>query len=114
MRILAPTLIFALAACSTVPKSQPVPVAVKPTARPSRELVGLSAHDLGDRFGQPRFQVQEGPGTKLQWSGDGCVLDVYLYPPANGQGIARVTYSDARRPSGADIDVHSCLALMGR
>jgi hypothetical protein len=114
MRRFVPPLALLAAACSTVPASKPVPVAVTPTARPSGDLVGLTVHDLGQRFGQPRFQVQEGPGTKLQWAGGGCVLDVYLYPPASGQGVTRVTFADARRPSGAEIDVRSCLSLMGR
>ena len=114
MRRLTPALVVVLAACSTVPKSQPVPVAATLATKPNGELVGLTVHDLGLRFGQPRFQVQEGPGTKLQWAGGGCVLDVYLYPPASGRGVERVTYADARRPSGADIDVRSCLSLIGR
>ena len=114
MRRLTPVLVIALAACSTIPKTAPIPVATKPTPRPTAELVGLSVHDLGLRFGQPRFQVQEGPGTKLQWARGGCVLDVYLYPPVSGAGAVRVTYADARRPSGADLDIRSCLALMER
>ena len=74
----------------------------------------MSVHDLGLRFGQPIFQVQEGPGTKLQWARGGCILDVYLYPPASGAGQVKATYADARRPSGADLDLRSCLALMER
>ena len=114
MRRFAPALVLVLAACSTIPKTEPVPIASKPTPRQTAELVGLSVHELGLRFGQPQFQVQEGPGTKLQWARGGCVLDVYLYPPASGPGAVRVTFADARRPSGADLDLRSCLALMER
>ena len=114
MRRLAQALFVALAACSTIPKPAAIPVSTKSTPRPTAELVGMSVHDLGLRFGQPRFQVQEGPGTKLQWARGGCVLDVYLYPPVSGAGAVRVTYADARRPSGADLDIRSCLALMER
>ena len=114
MRRLAPALILALSACSTVPQPAPIPVSTSPAPRPTAELVGMSAHDLGQRFGQPRFQVQEGPGTKLQWARGGCVLDVYLYPPVSGPGTVRVTYADARRPSGADLGLRACLALMER
>ncbi|MEO5577881.1 MAG: hypothetical protein ABIR25_02360 [Sphingomicrobium sp.] len=113
-RFLAPSLALLVAACASTPAPQPAAVVIKPTARPGGMLIGLDVHDLGQRFGQPAFQVQEGPGTKLQWAGGGCVLDVFLYPPASGSGSARVTYADARRPSGVDIDVASCLALMGR
>jgi hypothetical protein len=114
-RFVAPALALAVAACASTPRPQPAAVVVQATARPtSGTLIGLDVQELGRRFGQPAFQVQEGPGTKLQWAGGGCVLDVYLYPPERGSGAARVTYADARRPSGADIDVASCLALMRR
>ena len=113
-RLLIPSLALLAAACASTPAPQPAPVVAKPVARPGGQLIGLDVDDLGRRFGQPAFQVQEGPGTKLQWAGGGCVLDVYLYPPEGGSGSARVTYADARRPSGVDIDVASCLALMGR
>ena len=113
-RFLAPSLALLVAACASTPAVKPAEVVIKPTARPGGMLIGLDVHDLGQRFGQPAFQVQEGPGTKLQWAGGGCVLDVYLYPPESGSGSARVTYADARRPSGVDIDVATCLAQMGR
>ena len=114
-RFLTSSLALLVAACATTPAPKPAAVGVQPTARPSGgNLIGMDVHDLGQRFGQPAFQVQEGPGTKLQWAGGGCVLDVFLYPPESGSGSARVTYADARRPSGVDIDVASCLALMGR
>ena len=113
-RFLALVPALLVAACASSPAPKPAAVVVKPSARSTGTLIGLDVHDLGRRFGQPAFQVQEGPGTKLQWAGGGCVLDVYLYPPESGSGSARVTYADARRPSGSDIDVTSCLALMGR
>lgn len=74
----------------------------------------MTSSDLIARFGQPGFQVREGVGTKLQWSQNGCVLDAYLYAPPNGQGVARVAHVDTRRPSGVDIDIDSCLALLDR
>ena len=114
MRRLAPALFIALAACSTIPKPAAIPASTNPAPRPTAELIGMSVHDLGLRFGQPRFQVQEGPGTKLQWTRGGCVLDDFLYPPVSGSGAPRVTYVDARRPSGADLDLRACLALMER
>ena len=103
-----------IAACARAPRAvEPGPAPVT-SERPSGVLIGLTASELGQRFGQPGFQVREGVGTKLQWSENGCVLDAYLYPPPNGQGVARVAHVDARRPSGVDIDVESCLALLAR
>jgi hypothetical protein len=74
----------------------------------------MSASELGARLGRPSFQVKEGAGTKLQWSHNGCVLDAYLYPPVSGRGLEQVVHVDARRPSGADLDLYACIDLLGR
>ena len=73
-----------------------------------------SYRSTGQEFGRPDLEVREGSGRKLQFLSPVCVLDAYLYPPPNGQGVARVAHVDARRPSGVDIDVDSCLALLAR
>jgi hypothetical protein len=85
-----------------------------PIERSTGVLIGLTASELGQRFGQPSFQVREGAGTKLQWSENGCVLDAYLYPPDHGRGVDRVSFAEARRPSGADLGLDDCLALLAR
>ena len=114
MRFLPLTLILVLAACARAPQTAPVP-GPAPVIRPSSGvLIGLTASELGARFGQPSFQVREGPGTKLQWSENGCVLDAFLYPPESGRGVERVLHADARAPSGADMAVETCLALLAR
>ena len=108
---LAPIVI--LAACA--PRVHgPAPVSKPVIEQSTSVLIGLTAHDLGVRFGQPSFQVREGVGTKLQWSENGCVLDAYLYPPESGRGVERVMHADSRSPSGADLPIDSCLALMSR
>ena len=108
--------ILFLAACAPRVAQQPAPgPGPSPVDRPaSGVLIGLTASELGARFGRPNFQVREGDGTKLQWSENGCVLDAYLYPPPNGQGVPRVAHVDARNPSGADLHIDSCLALIAR
>ena len=110
---LAPLLL--LAACAPRVAQHPTPT-TDPTrvVRPTGGLFGVTATDLIARFGQPSFQVREGAGTKLQWSENGCVLDAYLYPPPNGQGVPRVAHVDARNPSGVDVDVDRCLSLIAR
>ena len=103
-----------IAACARTPRAvEPSPTPGGPP-QPGGVLIGLTASEIGARFGRPRFQVREGVGTKLQWSQNGCVLDAYLYPPASGQGAGRVAHVDARAPSGADMTVDACLALLAR
>ncbi|ANU06802.1 hypothetical protein [Paraurantiacibacter namhicola] len=67
-------------------------------------LVGL--------FGTPRLDVVEGDARKLQFSGEACVLDVYLYPMSPGaEPVA--TYVDARRYSdGLDVDRAACVEAL--
>jgi hypothetical protein len=99
-----------LASCA--PRVQAPAPTPGPVARPTGALVGLTANELAQKFGVPTLQVREGPGTKLQWSKNGCVIDVYLYPPDGARGPDRSTYADARRTSGADISLEACLAFL--
>ena len=112
MRKFVPALTLFLAACATEPGPPPGTTPAPTTASSHRHghLIGLSTSELGELFGAPALQVREGSGLKLQYRGGGCVLDAYLYPPPNGQGIDRVTYVDARLSSGADTDIVSCEA----
>ncbi len=116
MRVFVPFLLLFAAACAPRVAQQPAPVTPGPvtTVRPTGALFGITGADLIARFGQPTFQVREGAGTKLQWSEHGCVLDAYLYPPPNGQGVPRVAHVDSRSPSGADLSLDSCLSLLDR
>ena len=77
------------------------------------ELIGLTAGRAG-RSGsaRPALQVREGHSLKLQFRGRRCILDAYLYPPAERPGAERVTHVDARLPSGVDIDQRRCVAAL--
>ena len=113
MRRLAPALTLFVAACATAPEETPVPqvstnIPAPVIQRPSSAIVGLTAAELVSRLGNPQLQVREGSSLKLQFRSSYCVLDAYLYPPGSGQGLTRVTYSDARLPSGADVDQAAC------
>ena len=92
---------------------QPAPVSTPTITRPAQrgDLIGLTTQELGERLGAPGFQVREGPGVKLQWAGASCVLDAFLYP-APGTNVLRVTWVDARRPSGDPTDRAGCLAAL--
>jgi hypothetical protein len=78
-------------------------------------VVGARAQDLIDQFGPARIDVWEGDARKLQFTGQPCVLDIYLYPAAPGRE-PEATYVEARRASdGQDVDRAACVsALRGR
>ena len=107
--LIASTLL--LAGCATRPETpaeQPALVPVQPTRS---DLLGLSAGELVQRFGNPALQIREGAGLKLQFRRRGCVLDAYLYA-ASGGGVERVSHVDTRYPTGADMNQQSCIAAL--
>jgi hypothetical protein len=77
-------------------------------------VIERDAASLIRLFGTPRLDVREGDMRKLQFSGQACVLDVFLYPlQPRAEPVA--TYVDARRPSdGADVDRAACVAALQR
>jgi hypothetical protein len=139
-RAIAALLLPLVAACAAVPAAQPsgprppghkpragavppsVPTPPKPVFRAPevQRLPGLEsvidkdATALVRQFGKPQLEVSEGDMRKLQFAGEPCVLDVYLYPLRPGsEPIA--TYVDARRPSdGLDVDRAACIAALMR
>lgn len=117
-----PMLALLLAACSeTIPTTRPAAALPVPGRVPVPEqpanlapIRGLTAPQLLARFGQPRLDVTEGKGRKLQFVGAICVLDAYLYPPERGNGAATVTWVDARQRDGSPLDQASCVASLGK
>lgn len=93
--------------------------AAAPPVRPAIERRGLEAvmgkdtATLKRLFGEPRLDVVEVNGRKLQFVGAACVLDTYLYPDGKN-GAEIVTYVDARRGDGAAVDRASCVDALGR
>ncbi len=117
MRHSALALTLLVAACATTPQPQPQP---QPTARVAPvapqlrgSLIGMSAGELIQRFGQPALQIREGRSLKLQFRGRACVLDAYLYPPTVGTGPERVAHVDTRLSSGTDTDQLACIRALG-
>jgi hypothetical protein len=77
-------------------------------------VIGASPGELERQFGQARLDVWEGDARKLQFSGEPCVLDVYLYPPRPG-AEPTAAHVDARRASdGLDVDRAACVAALKR
>ena len=116
MRRLAFAAALLLSACATRPETaaeQPQPVA-PPAPQVRTGVLGLTAGELIQRFGQPALQVREGRSLKLQFRGRACVLDAYLYPPLQGAGPERVTHVDTRLPNGNDTSQPACIASLTR
>jgi hypothetical protein len=92
------------------------PPRAKVQAAPGLEgVIGATPDDLIREFGTARLDVWEGDARKLQFVGQPCVLDIYLYPLAKGQE-PQATYVEARRASdGQEVDRAACIAaLRGR
>ena len=77
-------------------------------------IIRQPATTLIARFGAPRLNTPEGDMRKLQFSGEACVLDFYLYPLAPGaEPVA--TWVEARRASdGAAVDRLACIQALSR
>ena len=112
---------FALTACGSETPRPATPASIpvdKPsTALPTRPVIekrglegviGKDAGTLRRMFGEPRLDVIEPFGRKLQFAGKACILDAYLYPDGKG-GTEIVTYVDARRSDGAEVDRAACV-----
>ena len=104
-----------LAAC-VPPGPRPTAASARPVPLPSglglERVIGQNAAGLVRLFGAPDADVREGTARKLQFAGQFCVLDAYLYP--KGSAEPRVTYLDAREPDGSSIDRASCVAALER
>ncbi len=102
------------------PTRPPPPLVTHPRAPQVMRLPGLEAvieHDAASlvrRFGAPRLDVREGDMRKLQFAGEPCVIDVFLYPLQEGaEPVA--THVEARRASdGQEVDRAACVAALRR
>lgn len=105
-----------LGGCVATPPPAPAP-AIAPAA-PLRttgleRVLGKPAASLVALFGPADGDVREATARKLQFASGICVLDAYLYPPAQGREPV-VTHVDARQPDGQAIDRASCVAALTR
>lgn len=77
-------------------------------------VIGRDATALANIFGPPRLEVKEGDAMKLQFTGNACVLDIYLYPLSPGARPS-ATHVEARRASdGEDVDRAACVRALRR
>jgi hypothetical protein len=76
-------------------------------------VIGASAAQLERRFGKARLDIEEGDARKLQFAGEPCVLDIFLYPLRPGEAPV-ATHVEARRASdGRDVDRAACVRALG-
>lgn len=98
--------------------SPPVSVSVRPAPPPvfrappvGDPVLGQSAVAVRKLLGNPRLDLREGAGRKLQFSGAGCIVDIYFYAPrAQSEPVA--THIDARGQDGRDADRSYCIGAM--
>ncbi len=97
------------ASASNIPINQPVTY----DAKGLEAVMGKDVATLKGLFGEPRLDLQEAVGRKLQFTGNACILDTYLYPDGkSGQEV--VTHVDARRSDGAEVDRAACVDALRR
>lgn len=104
-----------------VPATRPPPPAAEGFRAPKvmnnaglEGIIGSGKAALERSFGTPRLDVWEGDARKLQFSGEACVLDIYLYPLRPG-AEPTATYVEARRASdGLDVDKVACTKALHR
>lgn len=113
-----------LAACVGGPAAVPLPPAQGQASAPPREafrapqvqraqglegVIGSGASALTARFGKPRIDAVEGDARKLQFAGERCVLDIYLYPLREGTAPV-ATHVEARlRKGGEETRRNACI-----
>lgn len=114
MRIHLAFALLVLSACARVPTetatSTPPPTSPAPQPRESGVLIGLTGNELVSRFGRPVLQIKEGNSFRLQFRGQLCVLDAFLYPSAGAQ--YRVTHVEARSRAGTDTNQRDCIRML--
>ncbi len=118
---IVPLLLLSGCATQVVPPARPQTRVDRPApaTRPALAQRGLEAvmgkdsATLTRMFGAPRLDVVEVYGRKLQFTGKACVLDAYLYPEGRNK-TEIVTYIDARRSDGAEVDRAACVDALQR
>lgn len=98
-------------------KPQPKPQTRTPPAEAPRStseldrVMGKDARALVQMFGSPVQDVREGAARKLQFASNDCVLDTYLYAPAEGKEPL-VSFVAARVADGRDAERNSCISTL--
>lgn len=94
------------------PVPAPILIPIKPPAGPRqlypRLMLGKTSDHVNTVFGKPNVERVEGQAKILQYRGDACVVDFYLYPQ---DGEYTVLHWSWRHPIiGTDINPFACRA----
>lgn len=107
-----PALTLILSACGPTGGAVAPEVGFTPATRPQAGvLVGMDARALQRQFGKPRLDIRDPTARKLQFANDRCILDAYLYAPAENREPV-VTYFEARTPAGVAADGNACAKIL--
>ncbi|GGE09979.1 hypothetical protein GCM10011529_15390 [Polymorphobacter glacialis] len=111
-RIFLSVMVSGLAACATTPPPPPPPPIAPPAPPPPGLglIIGSAAPGVIALLGAASLDRSEGPARQLQFVRPPCVLDVFLYPGANGVPLVRT--AAARKADGSRIDPGVCLGLI--
>ena len=92
MKRLFPLALLPLAACAAQPQRVETRAVAAPAFNPAglERVLGQDAAGLTRLFGEPDADYREGPGRKLQFESQLCVIDAYLYPKGAGERSARI------------------------
>jgi hypothetical protein len=74
-------------------------------------VLGKDARALVQLFGPPVQDVLEGAARKLQFASNDCILDTYLYAPAEGKEPV-VSFVAERVADGRDAERNSCISAL--
>ena len=77
-------------------------------------VIGANAGALESLFGPPRLRVREGDALKLQFTGQPCVLDIFLYPLREGAEPSATHVESRRASDGQSVDRAACVAALKR
>ena len=114
-----------VAACASAPATKRSVVAAKPGSAIIRlpdmmqaagleNVLGAPASALTRRLGEPRLDWVDGDVRKLQFAGQACVMDIYLYPLQPGAEPVATHVEARQREGGAPVDRGQCLREIAR
>jgi hypothetical protein len=84
------------------------PAGFTPTAG---NLLGANPTKLEQWLGKPGVVRLDDPAQVWQYRGQGCVVDVYLYPSSDGMAVS---HAEARSQKYTGDPINPCLAVLSQ